>query len=96
MEDVVRIGSLCIREERRVDRARAVIEGEEHNSVAGADRRSLGGDFDTADEDLLFGTTAQQLRGPRRTDIPQHFFVKIHQVARHIQAQCFQFGLHSL
>ena len=55
------VGALHVLEERRVDRAGGVVEGEEDDPAPGADRRGLGGDLDPGDEQLAAAAAAQHV-----------------------------------
>jgi hypothetical protein len=62
------VGTLGVLEEGGVDRAAGVVEGDEHDPLAGPDRRRLGGDLHAGDEHLGLAAAAT-MSGARVTRI---------------------------
>ena len=90
------VGALGVLEERRVDRAGAVVEGQEHHAAPGPDRRGLGGDLDPGDQDLGPAALGQQVAAADRTEGVEEVGVGVDDVAARVEAEDLQLGTHPL
>ena len=90
------VGTLDVLEEGRVDRAGAVVEGQEHHAAPGPDRRGLGGDLDPRDQDLGPAAHGQQVAAADRAEGVEEVGVGVDDVAAGVEAEDLQLGAHPL
>ena len=90
------VGTLGVLEERRVDRAGAVVEGQEHHAPPGPDRRGLGGDLDPGDQDLGPAALAEEVLAADRAEGFEELGVGVDDVPAGVEAEDLQLGAHPL
>ncbi len=87
---------VAVVEERAVDQPGAVVQGEEDDPAAGADRRGLGGRLRAGDQHgLAVPCVAQRLRGGH-PQLPEELPAVVQQMAGGVHAEDAQFGVESL
>lgn len=92
MEDGRGIRPLDVLEEGEVDRAGRVVEGEEDDPAAGADRWGLGGDLDPGHEHLATTAAGQQVAGPGHPERVEHRGVEVDDVPARVEAEHLELG----
>ena len=91
------VGALGVLEERRVDRAGAVVEGQEHHPAPGPDRRGLGGDLDPGDQQLGPGCAGASRSWLRvAPSASRNVGVGVDDVPAGVEAEDLQLGAHPL
>ena len=89
-------GTLGVLEERRVDRAGGVVEGQEDDPATGADRRGLGGDLDPGDQQLGLAAPGEQVAAADHAERVEERPVGVDDVPAHVEAEDLELGLHPL
>ena len=92
MEDRCGVRTLGVLEERRVDRAGRVVEGQEDDPPAGPDRRGLGGHLDPGDEHLGLAAPARAAPGAGDPERVEHRVVEVEDVPAHVEAEHVELG----
>ena len=90
------VGALGVLEERRVDRAGAVVEGEEDDPATGPDRRGLGGDLDPGDQQLGLAAAAEQVLAAGGAELVEEGGVGVDDVAADVEAEDLELGAHAV
>ena len=96
VEDRRRVGPLHVLEEGRVDRPGRVVDGEEDDAAAGADRRGLGGDLDPGDEDLRPAAYREHVAAAGHAERVEHRRVEVHDVSARVEPEDVELGPHLL
>jgi hypothetical protein len=90
------VTGLGVLEKGGVDRTGRVVEGDEHDPTAGANRWGLGRDFHTGDEDLRAVAHPHQVTGTRDADRGEELLVRRQDVPARVQPEHLELGPHLL
>ena len=96
VEDGGGVGTLGVLEERRVDRAGGVVEGQEDHPAPGPDRRGLGGDLDPGDQQLGLAAPAQEVLAAGGAERVEELGVGVDDVPAGVEAEDLELGAHPL
>ena len=86
-EDGRGVGALGVLEERGVDRAGGVVEGQEDDPAARPDRWGLGGDLDPGDQQLGAAAARKQVLAAGDAELVEEAGVVVDDVAAHVEAE---------